>query len=143
MEKQAHPIHDGISPIIVPEAGEAEQFQLLWDMLVPPAGQAKTAQGELIRIVGRIQHELLDNGGMNWDDEYRCMLCTFPQYLQLGTAFNEENQKAAELLVGLILADGDAGRINGFFCSALCACAVAWVQQNPTVLPPLKAEYTR
>lgn len=34
----------------------------LWDYLVPPSGQAETAQGEIIRIAGRIQHEMLDNG---------------------------------------------------------------------------------
>ena len=33
-----------------------------WDYLVPPSGQAETAQGEIIRIAGRIQHEMLDNG---------------------------------------------------------------------------------
>ena len=38
---------------------------------------------------------------------------------------------------------GDAGRIDDFLCKALCACAVAWVQQNPEPLPPLEADYKR
>ena len=42
-----------------------------WDYLVPPSGQAETAQGEIIRIAGRIQHEMLDNGCMNWDEDFK------------------------------------------------------------------------
>ena len=29
---------------------EKEEFQSLWDLLVPPKGKAETAQGEIIRI---------------------------------------------------------------------------------------------
>ena len=58
--------HDGVSPIIFEEGKNAielrAQFHQLWDYLVPPSGQAETAQGEIIRIAGRIQHEMLDNG---------------------------------------------------------------------------------
>ena len=45
---------------------ESEEFQSFWDLLVPPKGKAETAQGETIRIAGRIQHEFLDNGCINW-----------------------------------------------------------------------------
>lgn len=31
-----------------------------------PRGAALTTQGEVIRLAGRICHELLDNGGVNW-----------------------------------------------------------------------------
>ena len=30
-------------------------------------------QGEAIRIVGRLSHEILNNGGMNWDEDFRAM----------------------------------------------------------------------
>ena len=36
-----------------------------------PAGRADTAQGEAIRIAGRIDDELNRNGGANWDRAYR------------------------------------------------------------------------
>lgn len=54
-EKQVTSVHDGVSPIIVPETEETAQFNQLWDYLVPPSGHAKTAQGEIIRIAGRVQ----------------------------------------------------------------------------------------
>lgn len=141
--KETAPVHDGVSPITVTEAEETAQFRQLWNYLVPPSGRAKTAQGEIIRIAGRIQHEFLDNGCMNWDDDFKKMLHAFPQYLHLGNAFSEEDIKSAELLAVLLGAAGDEGRADDFLCSALCACAVTWVKQNPAVIPPLEADYKR
>lgn len=139
----AAPVHDGVSPIVITETDETAQFQQLWDYLVPPRGRAQTAQGELIRIAGRVGHELLDNGGINWDEDFKKMLHIFPQYLRLGHAFSEEDIQSAEILINLLISAGDAGRIDEFLCSALCSCAVAWVRQNPEVLAPLDAEYKR
>lgn len=142
-KEQAPVVHDGVSPILITETEENAQFQQLWDYLVPPSGRAGTAQGEIIRIAGRIQHEFLDNGCMNWDDDFKKMLHAFPQYLRLGNAFSEEDIKSAELLAVLLSAAGDEGRADDFLCSALCACAVTWVKQNPAVIPPLEADYNR
>ncbi|MCI8530243.1 MAG: hypothetical protein HFH82_14000 [Lachnospiraceae bacterium] len=142
-EKQAASVHDGVSPIIVTETEQNAQFQQLWNYLVPPCGRAKTAQGEIIRIAGRVQHEFLDNGGVNWDDNYRKMLYAFPNYLRLGNSFSEDDIKSAELLANLLITAGDEGRIDDFLCSALCSCAVAWVQQNSEVIAPLEADYNR
>lgn len=142
-EKQIAFVHDGISPIIVTETEETAQFHQLWNYLVPSYGRARTAQGEIIRIAGRVQHEFLDNGGMNWDDDFRKMLHTFPKYLCLGNAFSENDIKSAEILTNLLITAGEEGRIDDFLCSALCACAVAWVQKNPEVIAPLEADYSR
>lgn len=139
-------VHDGVSPILVTETEEAAQFNQLWKYLVPPYGRAKTAQGELIRIAGRVRHEIWDNGCINWDDDYRKMLQAFPKYLQLGNPFSEDDIQVAKILTEL-LRDGqdiwDDSYRDGKLCAALCACAVAWVQQNPEVIPPLEADYTR
>ncbi len=136
-------IHDGISPIIITETEENAQFNELWKYLVPPHGQAKTAQGEIICIAGRVRYEFLTNGGMNWDENYRKMLHTFPKYLRLGNAFSEKDIVAAEALTSLLITAGDEGRIDDFLCAALCACAVTWVQKNPEVIAPLEADYSR
>lgn len=142
-EKQATSIHDGISPIIITETEETAQFHQLWNYLVPSCGRAKTAQGEIIRIAGRVQHEFLDNGCINWDDDFKKMLHIFTKYLCLGNAFSEDDMKSAEILINLLITAGDKGRIDDFLCSALCACAVAWVQQNPEVIAPVEADYRR
>ena len=85
----------------------------------------------------------MGNGGINWDEDFRKMLRAFPQYVRLGNAFSQDDIQAAEVLTGLLTAAGDEGCIDDFLCGALCACAVAWVGQNPDPLPPLKGDYKR
>ncbi len=139
----AKSVHDGVSPIIVPDGDEDKAFQALWDYLVPPRGKAQTAQGEIIRIAGRVQYEFLDNGCINWDEDFKKMLDAFLQYLQLGKGFDEEDLKTAGVLVNLIKENGDQGFIDDKLILVLCSCAMTWVKQNPEVMAPLSAEYSR
>ncbi len=139
----AKSVHDGVSPIIVPDGDEDKAFQALWDYLVPPRGKAQTAQGEIIRIAGRVQYEFLDNGCINCDEDFKKMLDAFLQYLQLGKGFDEEDLKTAGVLVNLIKENGDQGFIDDKLILVLCSCAMTWVKQNPEVMAPLPAEYSR
>lgn len=137
-------VHDGVSPISVPnEEDENKAFRMLWDYLVPSYGKAQTAQGELIRISGRIQHEFLDNGCMNWDEDFQKMLDVFLKYLQLGNGFNEEDLEMAGVVATLLKENGQKGFIDDRLTHILCSCAMAWVKQNPEVIAPLEAEYSR
>ncbi len=138
------PIHDGISPIHIPdEDNENKAFQMFWDYLVPSNGKAQTAQGEIIRIAGRVQHEFLDNGCINWDEDFQKMLDVFLKYLQLGNGFSEKDLEIAEVLVRLLKENGEKGFIDDKLTTVLCSCAMTWVRQNPEVMAPLKAEYSR
>ena len=139
----AKSVHDGVSPIIVPDGDEDKAFQALWDYLVPPRGKAQTAQGEIIRIAGRVQYEFLDNGCINWDEDFKKMLDAFLQYLQLGKGFDEEDLKTAGVLVNLIKENGDQGFIDDKLILVLCSCAMTWVKQKPELMAPLPAEYSR
>lgn len=131
--------HDGVSPIRLPEEQRDNAFSWLWNYLVPPVGKAPTAQGEALRIAGRVDHEITANGGMNWDGDYRKMLAAFPRYLRLGSPLGEEDLRRAETLARLL----QSGRDDGALTTELCAYAVAWVLLNPDVLPPLGADYAR
>lgn len=131
--------HDGVSPIYVPKENKNKAFQWLWDYLVPPNGKAGTAQGEAIRIAGRIEHEITVNGGMNWDGDYRKMLRVFPRYLRLGNPLSEKDIAQAENITRLLRDSLDDGTLS----MQLCAYAIAWVLLNPEVLPPLDADYSR
>lgn len=144
MKPEEKPVHDGVAPIIFPnEEDEDKAFQILWEYLVPPCGKAQTAQGEIIRIAGRVQHEFLGNGCINWDSDFEKMLDAFLKYLQLGNGFNEEDLKIAGVLVLLLKENGEKSVIDDRLTSTLCSCAMAWVKQNPKVIIPLEAEYTR
>ncbi len=136
-------VHDGVSPIYVSEEAGDDAFQSLWAYLVPPGGKAQTAQGEIIRIAGRVQHEFLDNGCMNWDDDFQKMLDVFLKYLRLGNGFDAEDLKSAEILVQLLKDNGEKGFIDDRLTAVLCSRAVAWVKQNPEVIAPLEADYMR
>ena len=142
-KEQAPVVHDGVSPILITETEENAQFQQLWDYLVPPSGRAGTAQGEIIRIAGRVQYEFLDNGCINWDEDFQKMLDAFLEYLQLGNGFNEEDLQTAGVLVTILKENGEKGFIDDRLTSILCSCAMTWVKQNPEVMAPLKAEYAR
>lgn len=133
------PVHDGVSPIVIGEKGFAAQYNKLWDYLVPPSGRARTAQGEAIRIVGRVSHEILDNGGINWDGDFRRMLRALPGYFRLGDPLPQDDIAQAERIIRA-LRNGGGGEKE---LRTLCEYAVAWVLQNPEVLPPLPADYQR
>ena len=68
---------------------------------------------------------------------------SFLEYLQLGNGFNDEDLKSAEVLVLLLKENGEKGLIDDRLTMVLCSCAMAWIKQNPEVLAPLKAEYSR
>jgi hypothetical protein len=133
------PFHDGVSPIVITETGFQAQFKKLWDYLIPPSGRAQTAQGEAIRIAGRVDDEITRNGGANWDGDYRSMLKVFPAYLRLGKPLSEADLAEAERIAALLRDGCDDETLS----ATLCAYAVAWVLQNPQVLPPLAADYRR
>lgn len=132
-------LHDGVSPITVTAETWTEQYQELWDYLVPGSGPCKTVQGEVIRINGRVSHEILDNGGANWDGDFRKMLKALGEYLASGNALSEEEQsRAGELLRVLRQGDVWENELND-----LCRLSVQWVLNNPDPVPLGKPSYRR
>ncbi len=133
------PAHDGVSPVLVTDfLSFKNNFEELWEFLVPPRGQAQTAQGEVIRIAGRISDELWRNGGMNWDEDYRKMLDSFGEYCHSGNPFYWMGDSVEEIIDAL--KDGD---VNDLRIEQLRTCAVRWVENNPEVMPLLKTDYAR
>ena len=132
--------HDGVSPIFVKEGSWEEQYEELWSFLIPSSGAAKTVQGEVIRIPGRVRDELDRNGGANWDRDYRKMLQTLSQYLSLGNPLSEQElAETKELIAQVHGKDFDDGpRLD-----RLCQLAIAWIKQNPEPLLLEKTSYKR
>jgi len=132
-------MHDGVSPIMVGSGTPIEQHNELWEMLVPGSGSAKTVQGEVIRITGRVHDEIYRNGGANWDANYKKMLDSLMIHLSSGTPLGPEMLKEAETIVKSVRStgDGDEELIR------LCELSVKWVQQNPNPVPLGKPTYNR
>jgi hypothetical protein len=119
-------VHDGVSPITVPDAEWDEQHDALWALLVPGRGSAQTAQGEAIRLSGRLAHEIMDNGGANWDADFRKMLDALVKHFGTGTPLAaDELEEAAGIAKRLRGGDGDEEP------ERLMELAVHWVKANP------------
>ena len=132
--------HDGSAPILVKEGTWEEQYEELWSFLIPSSGAAKTVQGEVIRIPGRVRDELDRNGGANWDRDYRKMLQALPQYLSLGSSLSEQELAETKELIAQVHGKDfdDEPRLD-----RLCQLAIAWIKQNPEPISLEKTSYNR
>ena len=132
--------HDGVSPILVKEGSWEEQYEELWSFLIPSSGAAKTVQGEVIRIPGRVRDELDRNGGVNWDRDYRRMLQALPQYLSLGSSLSEQELEETKELIAQVHGKDfdDEPRLD-----RLCQLAIDWIKQNPEPLSLEVPNYKR
>jgi hypothetical protein len=129
-------VHDGKSPIIATAATWEARHQQLWELLVPSGGAAATLQGEVIRVSGRISHELDGNGGINWDAQFRQMATALLTYLGSGQPLPAVPlQEAAGIFDAVKKKSGDTAR--------LCELAVEWVALNPTPIALAAPAYTR
>ena len=135
-----HKRHDGVSPIIVKEGSWKEQFDELWDMLIPSSGAAKTVQGEVIRITGRVQDELYRNGGVNWDKSYRNMLRALPNHFASGTPLSKRELEETKELISSIRTNGDDEET---ITERLCELSVLWVLLNRDPIPLGETSYDR
>lgn len=130
-------VHDGSAPITVTATGWRAQFDELWDLLVPGSGPAKTVQGEVIRAAGRISRELLDNGGANWDRDFRKMKDALITHLGSATPVVTADELTS-LSKGITRDDYDDAAIQ-----RISELAVAWVQANPNPIPLAEPAYRR
>jgi hypothetical protein len=132
-------IHDGVSPILVDAMDWPNQHQALWEWLVPSSGAAATAQGEAIRITGRISQEILDNGGTNWDADFRAMLDALVVHLASASPLsNDTVAEARRIATELRSGNGDVDQLQ-----RLAELAVQWVIANPNPIPLAVPKYAR
>ncbi|AOZ91002.1 ankyrin repeat domain-containing protein [Paenibacillus crassostreae] len=130
--------HDGASSITVTTKGWQAQHNELWNLLIPSNGHAKTVQGEVIRITGKVSYEILDNGGINWDNQYRKMLNILIHYFSLGTPLN-----AAALQEAVTLAKELHNGNGSDEPARLCELSVHWVLSNPNPITLEQPVYKR
>ena len=135
-------MYDGHSDIKVTKSSWQEQFDQLWDLLVPSCGAASTVQGEAVRVCGRLAYELLDNGGINWDDDFQTMAESLTSYLVQGEPLDEsERAEAGKIIAGITR----AGLIRGGedALARLTELTVRWVLKNPGPLALKETSYMR
>lgn len=131
-------MHDGVSKIEVNSTRWQDQHQELWEYLIPASGHALTVQGEVIRITGRISHEIMNNGGGNWDADFRKMLNALLRHFASGTPLDPAHLKEATELAGY-LRHGNGNDEP----ARLCELAVNWVLANPQPVSLPQPDYKR
>ena len=127
--------HDGKSPIVLTGETWEKRYEQAWELLVPSSGRASTVQGEVVRIAGKVNDELLRNAMGNWDREYRKMLNAISGYLQQGNSLSESELAEVADIQKYILEDDGTGSHR------LCELATAWVVQNPQSIALEKVNY--
>ena len=127
--------HDGKSPIVLTGDTWEKRYEQAWELLVPSSGSASTVQGEVVRIAGRVNDELLRNAMGNWDKEYRKVLTAISGYLQQGNSLSESELAEVADIQKHILEDDGTGT------QRLCELATAWVVQNPEPIALGKVNY--
>ncbi len=91
--------HDDVSVITVRGNTWKEQYNELWAKLVPASGKAQTVQGEMIRIIGKVSYEILDNGGLNWGGDYKKMLKALSGFMN---SFDSSGNAPVDEATGII-----------------------------------------
>ena len=133
-------MHDGISPIIPAGADWKDQYNELWDLLIPSSGPAKTVQGEVIRITGRVRDEIYRNGGANWDGYFNKMVDDLLMHLTSQSSLAKDRLEEVKKIVGEIQQNGNGSDEELLY---LCESAVLWVLANPSPIPLDPPEYNR
>ena len=127
--------HDGKSPIVLTGETWEKRYEQAWELLVPSSGSASTMQGEVVRIAGKVNDELLRNAMGNWDREYRKMLNAISGYLQQGNSLSESELVEVADIQKHILEDDGTGT------QRLCELATFWVTKNPEPMALEKVNY--
>ena len=111
-------------------ATPTQMFSRLWDQLVPDSGQCQTLQGEVIRIAGRVGHEVYDNGGINWDRSFGALLDQYLCVVRSGLPMPPDSLARAEAAVASL----KARSMNTGDVDEITKLAVAWVRLNPVLV---------
>lgn len=105
-------------------------FSRLWDQLVPDSGQCRMLQGEVIRIAGRVGHEVYDNGSINWDRSFGKLLDQYLRVVSSGVLLSPDSIARAEAAVASL----KSRSMSHEAVDEITKLAVAWVHLNPVLV---------
>lgn len=135
------PLHDGKSEIKIKEYDNwLEQYNELWRLLVPKRGKALIIQGEVLRVCGKLEHEILDNGRINWDNSFELMCNALKKYLisSENPLSEEDNKKIKSIILKI---KKDTVKEKDF--DKLTELCTKWVLLNPIPIKLKNVPYNR
>jgi hypothetical protein len=109
------------------------RHERLWDELVPPSGQAKTLQGEIIRITGKLTREAYTNGNINWGPDCTRLWKLVAETIDDPELFTEAERAEVHEWVKEIIRDRSrpdtSGEGSPYY--RVTERAVIWVEAHP------------
>jgi len=118
------------------EKTRRSEFKRLWKELVPPQGQAKTVQGELVRAAGRLSDEAYRNGNINFGKGHK-ILCKYIRLnLEDPTIFNAGEIEEIDRCIDEILDAEHPDTRGAASCHyRLAEKVVKWCESKPYLIP--------
>lgn len=87
-----------------------EECKFIWTNMVPKSGQANSIQGEMLRMAEKLRNEAIDNGNINWDDNFE-WFCDFLREQLIGCSlFDETKSKKIKQVIDYIKDNGKYAR---------------------------------
>jgi hypothetical protein len=84
-----------------------EECKYIWMNMVTKSGQANNLQGEMLRMIVKLRNEAINNGNINWDDNFE-WFCNFLKERLLNCGlFNEEKSMKIEMILNYIKDNGN------------------------------------
>lgn len=84
-----------------------KECKYIWTNLVPKTGQANSVQGEMLRMAEKLRHEAIDNGNINWDDNFEYFCDFLKEQLADSNLFDETKSKKLKQVVNYIKDNGN------------------------------------
>lgn len=126
--------HDGVSEIIIPEGTIEEQFEMLYNTMVPSCGRAKSMQGETIRIIGTVNVGM-QGGRENLNVDEKRMFKHLIEFLGQGNPLSDEEIKRVKEI--------RSSRLNWDKLMEIIELTIRWISMNTTPFPLPEVTYKK
>lgn len=87
-----------------------EECKYIWRNMVPKSGQADSLQGEMLRMIVKLRNEAINNGNINWDDNFEWFCNFLKENLVNCDLFDEEKTIKIKMILDYIKDNGNYAR---------------------------------
>lgn|SRR5574343_898232 len=112
-----------------------ETARYLWTNFVPKSGQSATIQGELIRASERLDHEIRDNGKINWNRQFVLLGTFLKETLLQSGIFPAEVKREIEQDIKRLIGDGKHIEMEDAVYDRITRRIVEWYWRHKEPIP--------
>jgi hypothetical protein len=120
--------NDSLQPIY------SETAKYLWQTYVPKSGQAETQQGEMIRIIERLDNEIRGNAKVNWNDQFVILGNSLRDSLIESQTFPEEIQKEIKADIDSLIRNDEELFLENTIYDRITRRIVEWYWRHKQVI---------